>query len=434
MKPERPALEVGLTCLVAWVAELTLVTFAPAWTSLSHGPLVLAVLAAAMRFGLVWGSAACAMCAAFRGAEVAWLTHGTGGDAPAISSEVLAATFLLVVVAGTIGDTWRTRRAAAALAAGDAWTLLDRMSGHYTSLLDRSHLLERQVDYLNGAVPGLIAHFDELDPAHPETVPATLCAIARDLAGSGEAALYTFKKRRQQGELMVASSGRWPATQDRDNPVVAGALQRSGRVAMAQVRGVPLPSARPAGDLEVACQIPLPPERGHVVLVLRALELVSYAPARLEALERAMKIGGAFLTRAHTFAKTRDLNVEDPVTGAVTRAYLEKRLAEHHALGKRHGHVLSLIRVDLAPAATPSRKERRRATRALAGALKKSLRDGDLLSLSGSPDRYWILCPFTPRAGARVVSGRLAMLAQVTVTETEVDPRVTTVEDTLALI
>ena len=441
MIDDRPALPIAAVCVAAWLAELVLVAVAPAWSTLSHGPLVLAVLAAAAQYGLAWGSAACALCAALRAVEVAWLMRGAGSGAPGVSSEVLAATFLLVVVAGSIGDTWRSRRAAAALAAADAWTLLDRMSGHFTSLLDRNHLLESQVGYLAQAIPTLITHFDELDPAHPEAIPPTLITIARELAGSGEAALYSFRKRRQLGELMASSGPGWSPSLDRDNPVVAAALHRGAHVTLAQVRGVASPGGRPpAGELEVACQLPVEAERGHVVLVMRHLEMVSYAPARLEALERAMKIGGKALSRAHAFVRTRDLNVEDPVTGAVTHAYLEKRLAEHHALGRRHGHVLSLVRVDVARPAGQSRAERRRGARHLADALRKSLRDGDLLALSGQPDRFWILCPFTPREGARVVSGRLCALSddrasgQLAVEEVEVDPRVTALEATLALV
>lgn len=435
-----PAFEVAAACGGAWLIELVLVRHAPAWTSLAQGPLMLAVLGISTWRGLVWGSVACAVAAVLRAITVAWLIHGLGSLAvPIISPEVLGATFFLVVLAGSIGDTWLTRRSGAELASTDAWTLLDRMSGHYTSLLDQSHLLDVQVQYLADTIPALIAHFDDVDPAQPDAIPHNLVAIARQLAGSGHAALYEFRKRRQQGERLAASGGSWPPTLDRDNPVITIALQRGGHVTLAHVRGVSHHTAAPPGAVQVACEVPVEGGGGHVVMVLCDLELVSFAPARLEALERAMKVGGKALARARAFVRTRDLNVEDPVSGAVTHAYLEKRLAEHHALGKRHGHVLSLVKVDVTR--PPGGKAKaRRATRLLAAAIRRSLRDGDLLSVGAVADQYWILCPFTPLAGARVVAGRLSALAtapeigQVAVAETEVDPRVVTLDETLALV
>jgi hypothetical protein len=439
--PGGPAVEVAVACGAAWIIELLLVLKAPAWTSLSQGPLMLAVLGISTWRGLVWGSVACAVAAVLRAITVAWLVHGLGSmTTPIVSPEVLGSTFFLVVVAGSIGDTWLTRRAAAELAAVDAWTLLDRMSGHYTSLMDQSHLLEVQVQYLADTIPALIAHFDDVDPAHPDAIPQTLVTIARQLAGSGHAVLYDFRKRRQQGERLAMSGGTWPITMDRDNPVITSTLQRGGHVTLAQVRGVSQHTAAPPGAIQVAVEVPVEGGGGHVVLALSDLELVSFAPARLEALERAMRVGGKALARARAFVRTRDLNVEDPVTGAVTHSYFEKRLAEHHALGKRHGHTLSLIRVDVTRPAAGAKSKGRRATRLLADAIRRSLRDGDLLAVGAAPDQYWILCPFTPLAGARVVSGRLSALAtapeigQVAVAETELDPRSIAHDATLALV
>lgn len=433
----RPLLETLGACLAGWLADLAMVTLAPTWTSLSQGPLIVAVLAISARHGLAWGTAACVLSAFLRAAELAWLQVAAGGSAlPVLSPEVIAATFFLVVVAGTIGDTWQARRGLAALSAEDAWTLFDRMSGHFTSLLDQRHLLQQQVIDRPAAIPSLIALFGELDPSHPDAIPGTLVRIAHALAGSGEAALFAFRKRAQHGELIAGAAARWPATLDRDDPVIAAAFAKAGHVTLSQVSGVAQVAALPPGKAQVACQVPLEHPGTALVMVLTDLSLVSFAPARLEALERAMQVGGKALSRATSFARTRDLNVEDPVTGAVTAAYFEKRLAEHHALGRRHGHRTSLVGVTLPRPAVPlARSERRRAATKLARALQASLRDGDLLAVGRQPDVFWILCPFTPLAGAQVVAGRLSRQSPgVGLAVTEIDAQAMSLEATLEVV
>jgi GGDEF domain-containing protein len=408
----RPGFELIAVCTLAWALELQMVVRASEWTSLSQGPLLIAVLVIGARHGLLWGSFACALTAILRALELAWLQTTVGGTAtPQVSPEVIAASFALVAIAGTIGDTWLARRGTASMYCDDAWTLFDRLSGHFTGLLDQRHLLERQVVDLKESVPALIGLFGELDPSHPDAIPGTLVSIATRLAGSGQAALYAFRRRRQRGELIAGLATAWPPSLDRDDAVVAHAFARGSHVTIVQIQGVTMLAQAAPDAIQVACEVPVEGVPTQLVMVMKGLALVSFAPARLSAFERAMKVGGKALSRAHAFARTRDLNVDDPLTGAVTPAYFEKRLSEHHALARRHGHTFSLVHVALPPPSGGARSARRRVALKLARAIKRTLRDGDLLTGALRREAFWILCPFTPKAGAEVVARRIETLA-----------------------
>lgn len=129
------------------------------------------------------------------------------------------------------------------------------------------------------------------------------------------------------------------------------------------------------------------------------------------------------LENALLYQDTKSKNINDDITGAYTTNYLTSRLTEECARARRYKTPMSIIVLDIVGFADMEEGAQRTALTALSTALKKLLRNIDLLFLADEPGRYVILMPNTPQAGADVVGGKiLQLLAEIDV-EAELDGR-----------
>jgi GGDEF domain-containing protein len=389
----------------AWLLNRLVFWDDPGFARALVSPYLIAVLMISGRYGAGAGVLTATL-AAVVGCASAGAVHGSAlGHLSASAGGLAVSTLYFAAFAvGTVSVKHRTELVRAIDKHERARVRVEVLEREWGLAHEEKGIAEKRVLADEGTFLALVTMFDDLDRLDPSEVPERLLRVAKRVLGSGAPALYAWSS----GALVrtLGDPAHWPERIDpAEESILEAAILRKAR---ASVADVPVQDGgRQPGKVLLAA--PLPHDEEHRVMVVDLMHFVAFTPERLTALDGCLEIAGRALERARLFASTHDRNVVDPITGACTLAFFEKRLLEEVALARRHRKPLAvLLLADPRLERIESDEERGARLREVAVALQNALRSGDLVAHHTSPGRFAILCPLTPASGIEIVRRRLA--------------------------
>jgi len=375
---------------------------------------------------------------------------------PAWHSDLLAAV-VIALVAGTFTDRLKGFLRRVIAAHDEEEIRLERLSKEYTLLADEKNLLDKQVLGTDETFEAVVSLFDKLDRYSPRQLPGQILLLVTKILGGGSAALYRVRRgspqpsassvsspiavpiatdrtnaksgsagsssfsvgpsataipsQRDNGpEADPSPSGRdsiargaailvngqgedWDRALPLDHPLIAHALRKNGVVTIAEVEGWSKISTLSRESVHVACRLDARWSGARLLLLVRDLPFASFSPSRLQAVAVALRVVSRAFTRAQMLRRLRIGSRDAALSRMSSRTYFSKRLEEEMAIGDRQGHSVSLIKARVRTSKGSSVARRSRLRKALAEAVLRMVRVGDLIAHAGGVGTFTILCP-----------------------------------------
>lgn len=221
-------------------------------------------------------------------------------------------------------------------------------------------------------------------------------ARERDGGVVGPAGPDIFELRFSRG---WAQASEFEATLTTEHPAVARAVETRG----------PVTAREAAGSDVLACAPLMDPAEDRVMglLVIHRIPFVRLTRLTVSHLQTIAGWAGKTLAEASRFHAALQARVDDEVTGLFHYGYMSRRLAEEVQRVVRYGGECSLLLVKVLEVETLPPDDRRLVLREFGAAVRRLLRNVDVVGAHRLPGVYHVILPETSPARAVVVTARI---------------------------
>lgn len=241
-----------------------------------------------------------------------------------------------------------------------------------------------------------------------EIYPATL-ELLRDFIAAEAGSIYLL-----QGEKLVLTAS-FGARQSGERPAEVAASEGMMGQAIASLETVSLDtmifsenSIRQA-ESGIVVSVPLLTSAKQVIGLVN-IEKMPFLKFNQQTINMTSLVGdlcGAAIENARTYQDVKSRDIFDESSGTYTSAYYHKRLEEEFKRSSRNTIPLSLVIFEVVAFDAFTLEQQQELKKIVSLAIRRTLRDIDLVFSDSNAARYNVVLPNTSVAGARVAIGKI---------------------------
>ncbi|MFN3430189.1 MAG: GGDEF domain-containing protein [Candidatus Sericytochromatia bacterium] len=304
-------------------------------------------------------------------------------------------------VVGFIGDTHRVALRRERSRAEDAEARMVSLSAQHGVVVEAKEALDRRVVGQVQTVSRMYEAAKALEVLDTDSIlPATARLVAQFLEAEA-VSIYTLEGFRL---TLVASVGELPgrATTLTVDEGPLGTAVRTGSPA-----GVRAKYDYDRSRVLVAAPLKRPDGQVRAAIAVEKLPFAQLTPATTQLLELVADWAGRALANSEAYTQAQAASAMHPVTGVLRVKPLLERLHQEWAIARRYGLPLSVVLVRRAALLDEPAGRRAEAAVPVVQALKKLVRDVDLVGHYRTDDSFLLVLPQTDAAGGQLLADKL---------------------------